>query len=378
MFKLKSMTNFASKREEFINAVKNGADQEAQGDAYLNMINALAEDVMDEAKKEVNLQVDQAANINKAKMSKETYQFFNEINTEVGYKEEKLLPETTIDEISEDLTTEHPLLDAIGLKSAGIRLKFLRSETSGQAVWGKVFDEIKGQLDATFSDEVAIQNKLTAFVVVPKDLTDLSVNWIERFVRLQITEAFAVALEAAFLSGDGNDKPIGLNRDIDNGTVSGGVTTYPVKTAQGTLSFADTDSIIQEFKDIKKHHSTKSNGQAINTAGQLYLVVSSEDKADIEAKFTILNANGVYVNAVPFNINIVESVFQEKGTAVSFVKSRYDAYIGGGITLRKFDQTFALEDLDLYTAKQFAYGKAKDGKATAVWTLAEPATLPEG
>lgn len=378
MFKLKSMTNFASKREEFINAVKNGADQEAQGDAYLNMINALAEDVMDEAKKEVNLQVDKAANINKAKMSKETYQFFNEINTDVGYKEEKLLPETTIDEIFEDLTTEHPLLDAIGLKSAGIRLKFLRSETSGTAVWGKVFDEIKGQLDATFSDEVAIQNKLTAFVVVPKDLTDLSVNWIERFVRLQITEAFAVALEAAFLSGDGNDKPIGLNRDIDNGTVSGGVTTYPVKTAQGTLSFADTDSIIQEFKDIKKYHSTKSNGQAINTAGQLYLVVSSEDKADIEAKFTILNANGVYVNAVPFNINIVESVFQEKGTAVSFVKSRYDAYIGGGITLRKFDQTFALEDLDLYTAKQFAYGKAKDGKATAVWTLAEPATLPEG
>lgn len=378
MFKLKSMTNFASKREEFINAVKNGADQEAQGDAYLNMINALAEDVMDEAKKEVNIQVDQAANINKAKMSKETYEFFNEINTEVGYKEEKLLPETTIDEIFEDLTTEHPLLDAIGLKSAGIRLKFLRSETSGQAVWGKVFDEIKGQLDAAFSDEVAIQNKLTAFVVVPKDLADLSVNWIERFVRLQITEAFAVALEAAFLSGDGNDKPIGLNRDIDNGTVSGGVTTYPVKTAQGTLSFADTDSIIQEFKDIKKHHSTKSNGQAINTAGQLYLVVSSEDKADIEAKFTILNANGVYVNAVPFNINIVESVFQEKGTAVSFVKSRYDAYIGGGITLRKFDQTFALEDLDLYTAKQFAYGKAKDGKATAVWTLAEPATLPEG
>ena len=378
MFKLKSMTNFASKREEFINAVKNGADQEAQGDAYLNMINALAEDVMDEAKKEVNLQVDQAANINKAKMSKETYQFFNEINTEVGYKEEKLLPETTIDEIFEDLTTEHPLLDAIGLKSAGIRLKFLRSETSGQAVWGKVFDEIKGQLDAAFSDEVAIQNKLTAFVVVPKDLADLSVNWIERFVRLQITEAFAVALEAAFLSGDGNDKPIGLNRDVDNGTVAGGVTTYPVKTAQGTLSFADTASIIQEFKDIKKYHSTKSNGQAINTAGQLYLVVSSEDKADIEAKFTILNANGVYVNAVPFNINIVESVFQEKGTAVSFVKSRYDAYIGGGITLRKFDQTFALEDLDLYTAKQFAYGKAKDGKATAVWTLAEPATLPEG
>ena len=160
MFKLKSMTNFASKREEFINAVKNGADQEAQGDAYLNMINALAEDVMDEAKKEVNLQVDQATNINKAKMSKETYQFFNEINTDVGYKEEKLLPETTIDEIFEDLTTEHPLLDAIGLKSAGIRLKFLRSETTGTAVWGKVFDEIISAITNVKTDTEDVQNSI--------------------------------------------------------------------------------------------------------------------------------------------------------------------------------------------------------------------------
>ena len=83
--------------------------------------------------------------------------FYNEINKNVGYKEETLIPEETIDRIFENLTTEHPLLSEIGLKNAGLRLKFLKSETSGTAVWGQIFGEIKGQLDAAFSDETAIK-----------------------------------------------------------------------------------------------------------------------------------------------------------------------------------------------------------------------------
>ncbi len=53
--------------------------------------------------------------------------------------------------------------------------------------------------------KTAIQNKLTAFVVLPKDLNDFG-SWcgIERFVPcVQIEEAFAVALETAFLKGTG-------------------------------------------------------------------------------------------------------------------------------------------------------------------------------
>ena len=42
--------------------------------------------------------------------------FYNEINKNVGYKEETLIPEETIDRIFENLTTEHPLLSEIGLK----------------------------------------------------------------------------------------------------------------------------------------------------------------------------------------------------------------------------------------------------------------------
>ncbi len=45
----------------------------------------------------------------------------------------------------------------------------------------------------------------------------------------------------------------------------------------------------------------------------------------------------------------------------TFVKGRYDTFVGGG-EFGRFTETYALEDLNLYTAKQFAYGKAHDEK----------------
>src|SRR5699024_7349187 len=109
------------------------------------------------------------------------------------------------DKIFEDLIAERPLLQEIGLQTTGLRMRILKAEPSGQAVWGKIFGEIKGQLDAAFSEEEITQSKLTAFVVVPNDLLEYGPVWVERFVRAQITEAFAIALEAAFVTGDGND-----------------------------------------------------------------------------------------------------------------------------------------------------------------------------
>lgn len=375
---LTGMQKFKDAKTAFIAAVKNGADKDAQGDAYIAMIDGLQEDVLTEAKKAARAEAESYAigSTADAKMSAGQRKFYNEIDKNVGYKQEILLPQETIDEIFEDLTTEHPLLAALGLKDAGLRLKFLKSETSGVAVWGKIFGEIKGQLDAKFSDEETISNKLTAFVVVPKDLEDFGPAWIESFVRVQIQEAFSVALELAFLSGDGKDKPIGLDRDTKKGTTDSGVTTYPKKDAQAELTFKDAKTTVKELASIFKFHSTKENGKALAVAGKVNLVVSPVDSWDIKAQYTFLNANGVYVTALPFNLNIIESEAQTAGEVLSFVTGRYDAYLGGGIKVAKYDQTLALEDLELYVAKQFAFGAAKDSKATAIWKL--KIAIPEG
>ena len=72
------------------------------------------------------------------------------------------------------MVKSRPLLQHIGLRNAGIRLKFLKSTQTGEAVWGKINGEIQGQLKQAFNEEEAIQNKLTAFVVIPKDSENLA------------------------------------------------------------------------------------------------------------------------------------------------------------------------------------------------------------
>ncbi|MBC1801050.1 phage major capsid protein [Listeria booriae] len=373
-----AMENFNAAKQTFINAMNNNEDQDKQSEAYLSMIDSLAENVKTEAVEAARNEAEKYAIGTTAdgKLSANQRKFYNEMNKEVGYKEETLLPQETIDEIFEDITSEHPLLSKLGLKNAGLRLKFLKSETSGVAVWGKIFGEIKGQLDAAFSEEEAISNKLTAFVVVPKDLEEFGPAWVERFVRLQIQEAFSVALEIAFLTGDGKEKPIGLDRDINNGNTASGVTTYPKKTAQGTLTFADSKVTVKELTGVFKHHSVKENGKALAVAGRVVMVVNPFDAWDVKTQYTFLNANGAYVTALPYNLDIVESEAQTQGEVLTFVTGRYDAFLGGGIKVSKFDQTLALEDLELYVAKQFAFGMAKDIKATAIWTLDIPETVP--
>ena len=52
-----------------------------------------------------------------------------------------------------------------------------------------------------------------------------------------------------------------------------------------------------------------------------------------------------------------------------FVKGRYKARLSGGVKVKKFDQTLAIEDATLYTLKQFANGEPKDNKAALLYDL---------
>jgi HK97 family phage major capsid protein len=311
-------------------------------------------------------------------LTSEETKFFNAVVQSDGFTSDVILPETTVDRIFEDLTTDHPLLAEIKLQNAGLLTRIIKSEAEGAAVWGKVFGDIKGQLDAAFSEENVTQSKLTAFVVLPKDLEKFGPAWVEAYVRTQIAETFAVALENAFINGVGptKDQPIGLIRDLE--TPVDPTNGHAKKSVAGTLTFADSETTVKELSGLMKNLSTKSNGKAVNVSGKVVLVVNPVDAWDVKALYTFLNANGVYVTALPFNLRIVESVFQTQGELLAFVNDRYAAYTGGGVQINKFDQTLALEDCNLYTAKQFAFGKADDNKATAIYTLSVTETVPAG
>lgn len=368
------METYNEKKKAYIDLVQSGADEEKQATAWAEMQEALVNDLKEVITSQVRQEsLDQQILVARGKsnvLTAEERQFFNSLSTEVGYKEEILLPETTIDRIFEDLTNEHPLLKELGLKNQGLTTRIIKSETSGAAVWGKIFGDIKGQLDAAFSEETVTQSKLTAFVVIPKDLFEYGPEWVERFVRAQVIETFAVGLEKGFLLGAGpvKDEPIGLIKDL-NAAIDP-VNGYADKTAHPVaLTFADSETTVKELASVMKMLSVKENGKSVKVDGKVVLVVNPSDAWNIKALYTFLNANGAYVTVLPYNLKVVESEFMPQGQMLAFVKDRYDAYIGGGVKVKRFDQTLAIEDCDLFTAKQFAFGKAHDNNAAKLFDL---------
>ncbi|BDH62314.1 phage major capsid protein [Lysinibacillus sp. PLM2] len=308
-------------------------------------------------------------------MTSEEHKFFNAVVQSDGFTDELILPETITEKIYDDLKTEHPLLSVINFQNLGtITLTTITSEYEGAAVWGPIFGDIKGQLDAAFKQENIAQSKLTAFVVLPKDLSKFGPTWVKAYVQAQITETYAVALESAIINGAGPTKhqPIGLVRDLQAAVDP--TNGHAKKEVAGTLTLADDNTIIDEFAGIGELLSVKQDGKPLNVDGKVALIINPTDSWKLRKKFTTRNAQGAYITNVPFDFRIITSLFATAGEVIAFVTDRYDAYRGGGVEVKEYDQTLALEDCNLHIAKTFAFGKPRDNKVAAIYTLDIAAT----
>jgi len=363
------LNKFQEKKDAFAKATKEGT-QEEQSEALSNMLEALANDVQGDILSEVNTQMadntvlqSRGQNV----LTNEEYKFFNAVVEEGGFKEEDTLPETTQERVFQDIVESHPLLQAIGIQNLGAVTEFIYSDPEGAAVWGPLFGGIQGQLNTAFRSESISQSKLTAFIPISNDMLQLGPNWVERYVRTILVEAMKIGLEKGYVAGNGQDQPIGLLKKVnaDTGAVSD-------KTAAGTLTFSPGRTTINELKGVVEKLSTRHvNGEkkVRNVAGKVVMVVNPFDSFSIQANSTTQNANGVYVTSLPFNPQQVTSQFVPQGKALFFVRGEYIAAVGGGRQIKKFDQTMALEDATLYTAKQFATGKPVDNDAAQVYNL---------
>ncbi|MGG1325787.1 phage major capsid protein [Bacillus tropicus] len=306
--------------------------------------------------------------------------FFNAVVQEGGFKDGSILPVTTQERVFEDLVTEHPLLEALGLQDLGAVTKFIYSDPTKAYAWGELFGEIKGQVNAAFRQEQIGQLKLTAFAAIPNDMLDLGPEWVERYVRTLLVESYSVGLEFGFVNGGGAvaHQPVGLMKNVNAST--GAVTNKP---SSGTLTFAPSEFgevVAGELYEVVKALSVDDKGKSRKVLNKIVMVVNPVDSIGVQARNTIQTSTGQWVMALPYNIQTVESEEVPVGKALFFVKGQYLAAIAGGYKLKKFDQTLAIEDATLYTIKQFANGKPKDNKAALVYDLKisfTPPTTPE-
>ncbi|MCR6845189.1 phage major capsid protein [Bacillus sp. IBL03825] len=366
--------NFEEKKLAFAKATQEGTAEE-QSAALNSMIEALATDVRVDILNQVNeSMVDRSIMQSRGSnvLTSEEMKFFNAVVQDGGFKDTEILSKTTQERIFDDLVSGHPFLEHIGLENLGAVTELIYGDPEGAAVWGPLFGDIQGQLNATFRKEPITQLKLTAFIPLSNDMLNLGPVWVERYVRAMITEAMAVGLERGFVVGTGKNEPIGLLKD-PSGSVTGGV--YPDKKVAGTLTFEPGCKTINELKNVVKllAKKLKADGKDAdkpkNIAGKVVMVTNPFDTFDVQANATTLNAAGVYVTSLPFNPTPTESVFVPQGKVLFFVKGQYIAAMGGTEPIKKFDQTLALEDATLYIAKQYATGKPKDKYAAQVYEL---------
>lgn len=368
-----AMENFESKKQSYMNVIKDeNSTTEQHENAFNEMFTALQNDlsqkITSEAKNEVHdAQILAARGQNVLTSTERT--FFNEVIASGGFAEDTILPITTQERVFEDLVTDHPLLDAIGLQDLGAITRYIYSDATKAYAWGALFGEIKGQISAAFREEQIGQLKLTAFAVIPKDMLELGPEYVERYVRTVLVESYSVGLEYGLVNGRGpsQNEPIGLMKDVNADT--GAVTT---KTSVGTLTFAPSDrgeTVAKELGGVVVTLSKDGKNKARKVANKIVMVVNPIDGIKVQIGNTIQTTNGQWVTTLPYNIIPTESEEVPEGKALFFVKGAYLAAIAGGYKINKFDETLAIEDARLYTLKQFANGKPKDNKTAVVYDL---------
>lgn len=372
--KFKKTDDFKNAKQNLVQAMNNAKltedERNEKLDAYVNSLsNTIQDSVLETVSNQHNDQQILAGR-GQAQLTSEENRFFNAVVEDGLFNEESILPVTTIERVFDDIEKEHKLLSAIGVQNLGPVTKMIKADPSGLAVWGKIFDGIQGQVNAAVKDEEFVQLKLTAFGVIPDDMLILGPTWVERYMRTLLVEVLSTGLENGYINGKGpnQSEPIGLTKDVDPDT--GNVTD---KASSGTLTLVDSErgAVIKDgLKEAVKALSVDADGDSRNVSGKVALVVNPIDAIDIQAAATHQNVNGVYVTALPFNIELIESEQIEQGKALFFVKGKYLAAVGGGYKLRKFDQTLAMEDAHLYTIKTFAYGTPDDNNAAKVYDLA--------
>lgn len=271
-------------------------------------------------------------------------------------------PETVIDNVIADIRQSHPLLDVINFMNTAALTKIIVNKKGMQlAKWGALGSAISKELEGAIGKIDLTLCKLTAFMPISKDMLEVGPEWIDRYVRETLSEAIALALETAIVTGTGKDEPIGMDRDVsDDVSVSGGV--YPKKSAK-----AITDLSPKTYGAILKELSKGPNdkNRVINS---VILVVNPADYFEkIMPATTVRTTDGSWNRDVfPFPTTLIQSSAVTVGEAIIGIADKYFMGIGAGTSggrIEYSDEYKFLDDERVYITKLYGNGRALDDNA---------------
>lgn len=344
-------------------------DTEAFTNAFTELCEKIEENVLAQAQ---NMVLEQDANIlaqrGVRQLTSKEREYYEKIADAMKSADPKqalagvdtVFPETIINAVFDDLTANHPLLSEISATTvSGLTRMMLNTDGEQKAAWGKLTAKIIEELNSGFKEIDMTQDKLSAFIPVSKAMLDLGPEWLDRYVRTILQEAFANGLEDAIINGSGKDMPIGMLKQVGEGvTVTGGV--YPDKEK---ISITKLD--MKTMGGVTAKIAKSPTGKA-RTVNNLIMVVNPTDYyTKVLPAIRMLTPNGTYADALPVPAKIIQSAQIEEGTAAYGMANKY--FLGVGMAkdgrIEYSDEYHFLEDERVYLIKGYANGFALDNNA---------------
>ena len=282
------------------------------------------------------------------------------------------MPETIIEDVYRTLKMEHPLLKRVKFTDVKFLTKWvLSSGKKSRAIWGEINTTIKQQLESSFKALEIIQNKLTAYIILSKDMLNLGPVWLDNYVRTILKESIALGLEYGIIYGSGiKGEPIGLVRNIEKGVQINSETGYAKKdkikvTDFSPLSYGKliADNIIED---------EDGNTKIIPIVS---LIVNPIDYlTKIMPATTVMSTQGTYARDLfPYPTEVIQSVMVDKSEAILADLDNY--FLGLGYSknavIEYSDEVNFLEDQRVYKGKLYADGRPLDNNVSALLDISE-------
>ncbi len=360
--------NWMNEKEQLRAAIV--ANDETQfSEALTNLFKKIDDDLVARSQSMTAEQVDRyiLQERGQDQLTKEERNYYNQVIEKRGFENlDVVMPTTTFDRVFEDLEKNHPLLSKIDFQNATGLIKWIvrDGEVTG-AVWGPLTGKIKEELSNGFHDIRLTLAKLTAFIPVSKAMLDLGPVWLDRFVRLSLSESISIGLEMGIVAGTGKEQPIGMLKNLKGNVVEG---VYPDKDSTPLLDLTADTLATKVVTPL-----TKDGTVNVNT---VLIVVNPYDYwSKIFPATTFLSATGAYVHDVlPIPADVVTSVAVPKGKLIAGIAKNYFMGIGSSKKIEYSDEVRFMDDERVYIAKQYANGMPKDNDSFQVFDITNLST----
>ena len=311
--------------------------QEAMHEDLINQVVAEAERASHDAdfKKQLGLR-------NLSQEEKNFYEGFKDIKQSITANQIDIIPTEIIDRTLDDVKKASPILKLVNMAPANVK-KWIVSALN---------------IDL---------HMLTAYLVIPKAIRELSLEFVDRYFMAILSEAMQDGLVKGYLDGDGKTGPIGIFRQIGTSNSDG---TNKAKTVVTNI----TKFSPKGLSDVRK--TLTNNGKRV--VDKLYLICNPSDEAEYVDPCMYGEAlTGGYVNKSFIDIEKIVDANCPKGKA-AFTIAGYYTMGTTGVRVNEYDQTKAMENADLIIASCYANGRAVDDNVAVIFdvTKLEEYVLP--